>query len=262
MTIDGGGGTDAAILNDAGVARTDTYTITSSTVSRPLFGGLTYSRLASLTLNGESGTSTAVSNIYNINSTAAGTSYKINGGGGNDTFNLSPTSSAGLDALQGPVTINGGGGSNTLDYSAWVGNVLVNLPLGTATGVAGGISNIQNVTGSIGNDILVGDANANVLVGGTGRNLIIGEGGPDQLFGGGDNILIGGTTAYDQNLTALDAIMAEFTRTDQNFHQRVSAIMIGGGFNGAFVLNTATLFDDGATNVLTGGGGLDWPSPT
>ena len=76
--------------------------------------------------------------------------------------------------------------------------------------------------------------------------------------------LIGGTTAYDQNLTALDAIMAEFARTDRNFHQRVSAIMNGGGLNGSFVLNTdptlrpVTVFDDGAADVLTGGGGLDW----
>ena len=57
-----------------------------------------------------------------------------------------------------------GGGVNTLDYSAYTGDVVVDLPLGTATGFAA-ISNIQNVTGSIGNDILVGDANANVLVG-------------------------------------------------------------------------------------------------
>jgi hypothetical protein len=188
-----------------------------------------------------------------------GSSVALRGGAGAETF-----------ALQGALpdvalSIDAGGGSNTLDYSAWVGDVSVNLQLGTATGVAGGISNIQNATGSIGNDILVGDANANVLVGGTGRNLIIGGGGPDQLFGGsGDNILIGGTTADDQNLTALLAIMQEFERTDLNFHQRVNDIMTGTGLNGPYVLNTdptlgpVTVFDDGAADVLNAGGALDW----
>src|SRR5438445_7133078 len=43
-------------------------------------------------------------------------------------------------------TIDGRGGSNTLDYSMYTGNVVVNLPLSSATGVGGGIANIQNVT--------------------------------------------------------------------------------------------------------------------
>jgi hypothetical protein len=61
------------------------------------------------------------------------------------------------------------GGNNTLDYSAYTGTVKVILPAGKATGFAG-ISKIQNVTGGIGNNLLVGDAGANVLIGGTGRN--------------------------------------------------------------------------------------------
>jgi Ca2+-binding RTX toxin-like protein len=122
-----------------------------------------------------------------------------------------------------------------------------------------------NVTGSVGNDILVGDGSANVLRGGTGRNLLIGGAGADQLIGGGgDNIQIGGSTAYDGNLAALLAIMAEFERTDLNFHQRVHDIMNGGGRNGSYVLNTdptlgpVSVFDDGAVGILNGGGALDW----
>ena len=83
--------------------------------------------------------------------------------------------------------------------------------------MTGGISNIRNVTGSQGNDLIVGDANSNVLKGGTGRNVIIGGTGPDTLDASGassDNILIGGTTDFDTNLAALDAIFAEWTRTD------------------------------------------------
>src|SRR5262249_24860408 len=40
-------------------------------------------------------------------------------------------------------SLNGGGGTNRLNYSAFTGDVVVDLPLGTATGVAGGISNIK-----------------------------------------------------------------------------------------------------------------------
>jgi hypothetical protein len=181
----------------------------------------------------------------------------IIGTAGNDTFRFATGG-----GVSGRII---GGGTATLDYSASVGDITVDLGLGTATGVGGGVAGIANVTGSQGNDILVGDANANVLVGRTGRNLIIGGGGADQLFGGGgDNILIGGTTAYDQNLTALQAIMNEFTRTDLNFHQRVAHIMNGTGLNGSYVLNTdptqgpVTVFDDGAADVLNAGGALDW----
>jgi hypothetical protein len=44
---------------------------------------------------------------------------------------------------------------------------------------------LHDVTGSVGDDLLVGDANANVLIGGTGRNVIIGGGGGDTIVGGG-----------------------------------------------------------------------------
>jgi hypothetical protein len=180
------------------------------------------------------------------------------GGSGADTFLVSSGAS-----LSG--RIDGGGGNNTLDYSAYRGDIVVNLALATATNVTGGVAHIANVTGSQGNDILVGDANPNVLRGGTGCNLLIGGGGADQLFGGGgDNIQIGGTTAYDLNPPALMAIMQEFSRTDENFHQRLDHLANGGGLNGSYLLNTdptlgaVTVFDDGAADVLNAGGALDW----
>jgi hypothetical protein len=160
-------------------------------------------------------------------------------------------------------TIDGGSGNNTLDYSPYVGNITVDLALGTATGVGEGVSHVENVTGSIGNDLLVGDALPNTLMGGTGRNVIIGGAGADNLIGGGDdNITIGGSTAYDANLTALTAIMAEWTRTDLSFEQRLADLISDApparALNGPYHLNKKTVFDDNAANVLTGGGGLDW----
>jgi Ca2+-binding RTX toxin-like protein len=159
--------------------------------------------------------------------------------------------------------IDGAGGINTLDYSGYTGDVTVDLPLNLATGIGGGVFHIQNVTGSIGNDLLVGDASPNVLKGGTGRNVIIGGAGANTIVGGGgDNILIGGTTAYDTNLQALMAVMAEWTRTDLSFQQRLAHLISEGNndkrLNGSYVLNKKTVFADGAQDSITGGSALDW----
>jgi hypothetical protein len=175
------------------------------------------------------------------------------GGSGNDTFAFDNGGS-----LAGKL--DGGGGVNTLDYSAFVGDVAVVMRLALATGVSGGIADVQNVTGSQGNDLLVGDANPNVLVGGTGRNVVIGGGGSDQVTGGGgDNLLIGGTTSYDANLAALQAILMEWEDTTLSFDQRVNALRRGVTVNGqAVVLNKTTVQNDGAADTLLSGAGLNW----
>jgi hypothetical protein len=58
---------------------------------------------------------------------------------------------------------------------------------------------------------------------------LIGDAGADTVIGGGhDNILIGDSTDWDANLTALQAIFAEWTRTDQSFEQRVAHLISPG----------------------------------
>jgi hypothetical protein len=188
-----------------------------------------------------------------IDSTTFSSIQNLVGGAGNDTFAFGV-----FGSLSGKI--EGGGGTNTLDYSSFVGTVFVDLPLKIATAITGGISRIQNVTGSIGNDLIVGDANANVLVGGTGRNIIIGGAGPDQITGGGgDNILIGGTTLWDANTTALNAIFQAWTNTAVGFDQRVNAlrqgIVVGGK---TYALNSSTVHPDNSPDSLIGGGGRNW----
>jgi hypothetical protein len=177
------------------------------------------------------------------------------GGSANDTFDFKTGGS-----LAGKI--DGGAGTNTLDYSAFLGDVTVDLPLGLATAVAKGILNIQNVNGSQGNDLIVGDANANVLRGGTGRNIIIGGGGGDQIFGGGgDNLLIGGSTDYvgASGLTALEAIMNEFEQP-YAFSTRVTNIKKGIGTlaGTGYHLNSSNVHADLLTDQIWGGGGLNW----
>jgi hypothetical protein len=191
-------------------------------------------------------------------------SVLVKGGTGNDRFKL--TNNPGAPSL----TLDGGAGTNTLDYSLYVGDVRVNLGLGTATGAAGGLSNFQNVTGSQGNDLLVGNANANVLIGGTGRNVIIGGAGPDTLdvsLATSDNIVIGGTTDYDTNAAALDAIFAEWARADLSFRDRFSDLTTGTNgqgktplnqVNGQLVLLTSsTVHADSSPDTLIGSNLID-----
>jgi hypothetical protein len=122
-----------------------------------------------------------------------GSTVKIMGRlGGNETF--------AMQALQpnlAPV-IQAGGPNNTLDYSAYSGDVSVNLHGGTATLLAG-ISGIQNVTGGNGNNLLLGDANPNILIGGTGLpagivSLWTGDGNAIDSVGGNNGTVPTGVT--------------------------------------------------------------------
>jgi hypothetical protein len=301
LTVDGS-------LNNGGTSATlDTFIPAGETLPFGRIAGLAPASItyeladtaSPITINGGSG-----GNTFTILSTGAQT-LNLSGGAGNNTL-VGPNTANTWDitghnrgtlgsASGGPVvftkfqnlvggsstdtfffhtggslsgSIDGQGGSNTLDYSGFSGDLNVNLPLGIATGVAGGIANIQNVTGSIGNDLIVGDANPNILIGGTGRNLIIGGAGGDTLgevaANTGDNILIGGTTDYDQNLAALEAVFAEWTRTDLGFNDRASDLLNGTNGQGAtplnivngqlVLLNNATVHADNAADTLTGGG--------
>jgi hypothetical protein len=75
--------------------------------------------------------------------------------------------------------------------------------------------------------------------------------------GSGDNILIGGTTQRDTDPIALTAIMAEWTRPDATYGERVDHLLNGGGMNGAYLRNASTVTGNGAGNTLLGGSGLN-----
>jgi hypothetical protein len=233
LTVNGQTSLTALQINDMGGTTGHTYTVTANTLSRSGAALITYDPVTSLT---------------------------ISAGSGNDTFAVVSTASG------TPVTVNGGGGTNTLDYTPYTGNIKVNLPLGTATGVAGGIKNIQNVIGSQANSLIVGDANQNVLFGGSGRNVLIGGAGADTLNASAatsDNIVIGGNTNFDANQPALDAIFAEWTRTDLGFRDRFSDLMSGSNSlkiaplnnvnNQLMLLNSNTVHADLSPDTLIGG---------
>jgi hypothetical protein len=179
----------------------------------------------------------------------------LQGGAGADTFVF--VDGAGVD---GSIDGGMGGGINTLDYSAYSSSVLVDLQTGFATGVTFGVTDIQNVTGGTGGgvgvyNILVGNG-GNVLTGGDGRrNLLIAGFTASTLIGGNDDdILIGGTTAYDQEagLASLQAIMAFWSGSAYDYGTRVSYLLGGVGVPR---LDASTVTGNGAGNILTGNHG-------
>ena len=127
----------------------------------------------------------------------------------------------------------------------------VDLPLGVATDVAGGISNIRDVDGGPGNDLFVGNGAGNVLTGGTGRNILIAGDKAGTLIGNVDeDLLVGGTTKYDTNLVALDAIAAEWDDSTTAYAVRVQYLLDGGGLNGNDLLGPTGFFtNNGGGNV-------------
>ncbi|GEM_PF-7057975 len=140
------------------------------------------------------------------------------------------------------------------------GNDVLIAGLLNRTAVMDGGNGNDLLMGGYGNDILLGGAGDDVLIGGEGRDLLIGGFGSDQLLAqGGDDILIGGTTSFDGNMTALDAVMREWSRTDADYATRVGHLQGSpGGLNGTTVLTKDTVFDDGVRDVLSGDAGQDW----
>ena len=176
----------------------------------------------------------------------------LQGGTGSDGFQFATT---GL--VDG--NINGKAGIDTLDYSAFTATMAVgvNLYTGVASRVGGLVSGIENVNGGAGNDIIVGDGQANNFNGNAGRDILIGGLGADKLVGGaGEDLLIGGTTAYDKETTmvALTAVMQEWASNETYTNRRQHLLgKLNGGKNGSYILSKTLVPEDAALDKLTGG---------
>jgi Ca2+-binding RTX toxin-like protein len=184
----------AANAFDGGSGGIDTVSYVNSTVG------------ISINLDTSIHTGDAAGDIYTSIDVIVGTGKNdhLTGDGGNNTF----------DGGAGDDTLSGGagadqlvGGANTAigdtaDYASSGTAVTVNLSQqGTAftngvivggTAQAGGeatldiLFGIENVSGSIYNDILTGDKNANTISGGAGDDLLVGGAGADKIDGGTD----------------------------------------------------------------------------
>jgi hypothetical protein len=128
-----------------------------------------------------------------------------------------------------------------------------------------------HLKGGGGPTVAIGGGGTNThLEGGRGRSILIAGTGAAHLKGhSGDDILIGGTTAFDNNESALLAVLKEWN-SGASYLQRVAnlqgapatmngqTVVPNGSYQAGYYLNTATVHDNGLTDHLGGGGDLDW----
>lgn len=122
--------------------------------------------------------------------------------------------------------------------------------------------------GGGGNNVLIGSGSGDLLAGGSARDLIIGYGGDRLVSNGGEDILLAGSTIYDNNEVALGAILAEWTSSD-SLATRVadltdntaSPYFTANGLNGNYFLiasgSNETVFSDYSADTITAGSGPD-----
>jgi hypothetical protein len=120
-----------------------------------------------------------------------------------------------------------------------------------------GIKNFV-INGGHGNDAFVVHGTlpgtALSIAAGDGRDLLIAGQTRVTFTGGpGQDIHIGGSTNYDTNAAALDAIMTEWSSTD-DFATRVQKLTTG---NGVPLLDATTVYSNSQGNTLQGGQDLD-----
>jgi Ca2+-binding RTX toxin-like protein len=185
----------------------------------------------------------------------------ISGLGGDD-FIWSGSGPGGGDPewLWANDTLDGGSGSDTAVYLDSTVGVTVDLGLGEGFGgTADGDEyiSIENVTGSVHGDVLVGDGGGNVLNGDIGDDALIGQGGNDTLIGGlGGDELIGGsgvdTASYSGALSGVAASLASGGTMGDALGDTFETIE---NLTGSFFGDTLT--GDAAANTLDGGGGAD-----
>jgi Ca2+-binding RTX toxin-like protein len=116
----------------------------------------------------------------------------VGGGAGTGAAGAGATvlGEAGADLLVGAAggsAFDGGAGTDELDYGAATSLILADLGAGRTDHQGGGtdsLAAIENLTGSPGDDRIVGDAVANVLRGAGGDDRLQGLGGDDTIVGG------------------------------------------------------------------------------
>ena len=176
----------------------------------------------------------------------------LSGNGGDDLFSMGA----------GTKIVDGGTGVDTVqlleetnpnpDFTA-AGINLSLLLQGTAQATGFGswtLTNVENLAGSTGRDVLTGDDNANVLMGGQGDDRLIGNGGDDVLLGDG-NILLAASNS------------APFVYFDTPFGTGNGNDFLDGGAGNDRLVGGAgddILVGGSGADVLDGGTGFDYAS--
>ena len=266
-----GGGTDT--VDFSGTTTRSIAIDLSNATTQVVNGGLT------LTLS----SGTTIENVISgaLSDTLTGNSLNnvLTGGAGDDTYLFNTNTALGSDNVVDTL------GIDSLSFVGSTADVAVNLGLTTAQTVnsnltltLGSATALENLSGGLGDDTLIGNALNNtlsggdgddiltggtgndVLQGGDGKNILIGGSGADTLTGGTDeDLLIGGRYILESDAAALALIHAEWTSAN-SFNDRKAHLLgtLSGGANGSSTLRSTTVQEDAAKDTLTGGDGNDW----
>ena len=193
-----------------------------------------------------------------------------------------------LDGGTGDDILTGGGGGDTLiggaqtDTASYAGSLqglrldLTHAGRNTGDGAGDSYSSIENLTGSVHQDQLLGDAGDNVLDGGDQADMLTGRAGNDTLLGGnGDDVLDGGAGAdilnggsgqdRAQYFTSKQGLTVDLANSANNtgiaagdsfiFIEDIAGSVHGDDLRGD--ANANRLFGNGGDDVLNGRGGAD-----
>jgi uncharacterized delta-60 repeat protein len=187
LIVDGTAAADRIIVAPGPDATSVRVTVNGVTTTRPLAGA------TALAVNGLAGNDRLeVAAALKLPATIDGGAGndRLLGGGGNDTL-LGGEGSDVLDGRGGADQFRGGGGTDTADYTLRKNPVTVGIGTSADDGEKGEGDNVftdvENVWGGRGNDVLRGSSANNRLVGGGGDDIIYGRGGKDTLLGGSGN---------------------------------------------------------------------------
>ena len=168
---------------------------------------------------------------------------RLDGGAGNDTL----SGGAGNDTLIGGAgldSFDGGADIDTVDFRHSSQAVTIDLAMGRAIfpvddpdddPVIETITNVENVIGSTGNNMITGDSKANRLDGDAGDDTITGGGGNDTLNGGRDSDTYifsrsdGQDTIHDDGVIGTDTLKFgdEITEADLAFEISGNDLIVG-----------------------------------
>ncbi|MCJ2130715.1 Ig-like domain-containing protein, partial [Methylobacterium sp. E-045] len=180
----------------------------------------------------------------------------LSGGAGNDV----------LEGGGGADLLDGGLGINTASYAAATAGVTADLSgtvAGTGDAAGDTFTDIQNLTGSIHSDILIGDGGRNILSGNGGADSLSGGAGDDRLVitssptlvdGGADTDLLfvqGGGTAIltDETFQNIEKV---YVRNGATLD--MSGVGLDPGSPGSIIVSQSTV---GQSASITGSQGAD-----
>jgi hypothetical protein len=243
------------IIDDSSNTAAVTYVQTFNSLTAP---GINISFNGPAIVNGRLLQGSIAGSVYNINSTFGGEPVTVNGGAGNDTFNIIPAN------MSSHVTIDGGPGVNTLDFTGATAAIAMTLNGGAVTGVDNvSATNIQSIVGGDNSDTFTVVPSATIA-------YSINGGLPDPPTSPGDALIVdaSGTTNPSFSSTSTPTgLQGSFTfgnRQPVNF-QRIESLPGGAATHftvsapasataGVAFNFTVTAFDV-FNNIATGYGG-------